>query len=33
MVLADGGAVDIAPTSDKHVPQEILDEVEESKTR
>ena len=25
--LADG-AVDIAPTSDKHVPQEILDEVE-----
>lgn len=29
--LADGGAVDIAPTSDKHVPQDILDEVEELK--
>lgn len=26
--LADGGAVDIAPTSDKHVPAEILEEVE-----
>ena len=25
------GAVDIAPTSDKHVPQELLDEVEELK--
>lgn len=29
--LEDGGAVDIAPTSDKHVPKEILDEVEELK--
>ena len=29
--LADGGAVDIAPTSDVHVPQEILDSVEEIK--
>lgn len=27
----DEGAVDIAPTSDKHVPQELLDEVEELK--
>ena len=25
------GAVDIAPTSDKHVPQELLDEIEELK--
>ena len=31
--LADGGAVDIAPTSNKHVPQEILDEVEELKQK
>lgn len=29
--LADGGAVDIAPTSDKHVPAEILEEVENLK--
>lgn len=29
--LEHGGAVDIAPTSDKHVPQEILDKVEELK--
>lgn len=29
--LEDGGAVDIAPTSDKHVPAEILDRVEELK--
>lgn len=29
--LADGGAVDIAPTSDMHVPQEILDTIEELK--
>lgn len=29
--LEDGGAIDIAPTSDKHVPSEILDEVEELK--
>lgn len=27
--LADGGAVGIAPTSDVHVPQEILDSVDE----
>jgi basic membrane protein A and related proteins len=26
--LADNGAVDIAPTSDKHVPADILEEVE-----
>ena len=31
--LADGGAIDIAPTSNKHVPQEILDEVEELKQK
>lgn len=31
--LADGGAVDIAPTSNKHVPQEILDKVEELKQK
>lgn len=29
--LEDGGAVDIAPTSDKHVPAEILEKVEELK--
>ncbi len=29
--LEDGGAVDIAPSSDKHVPQDILDRVEELK--
>lgn len=29
--LADGGAVDIAPTSDVHVPAEILEKVEELK--
>jgi basic membrane protein A and related proteins len=29
--LADGGAVDIAPTSDQHVPSEILEEVESIK--
>ncbi|HSH35782.1 BMP family ABC transporter substrate-binding protein [Schnuerera sp.] len=29
--LADGGAVDIAPTSDMHVPEDILNEVEELK--
>jgi basic membrane protein A len=29
--LEDNGAVDIAPTSNKHVPQEILDRVEELK--
>lgn len=31
--LADGGAVDIAPSSNKHVPQEILDAVEELKQK
>ena len=29
--LEDGGAVDIAPTSDKHVPEEILNEIEDLK--
>lgn len=29
--LEDGGAVDIAPTSDKHVPADILERVEELK--
>ncbi|NMA84781.1 MAG: BMP family ABC transporter substrate-binding protein [Epulopiscium sp.] len=29
--LADGGAVDIAPTSDKHVPADILKDVENLK--
>lgn len=29
--LADGGAVDIAPTSNKHVPAEILSEVDKLK--
>lgn len=29
--LADNGAVDIAPTSDKHVPADILEKVEEIK--